>query len=96
VTLDRDLAFQRTAAWTLQGEADDWRDLDHHLVPGAPQPLVVLELKCETAVPHWILDLIRRNGLHRRSFSKYSMGIHLTEWLGGAPLDGRSLRGVLL
>lgn len=95
VTLDREIQFQRTDAWTLRGDDDGWYRLDEYLVAGAPDPLVVLELKCETSVPHWMLSLIRRHDLQRRSFSKYSIGIHLTNWLGGAPPGGRSLRGLL-
>ena len=96
VTLDRDILFQRTDAWRLQGDEDRWCRLSEHLMPGAPDPLVVLELKCETSVPHWMLDLVRRNDLRRRSFSKYSVGIHLTNWLSGSPPGGRSLRGLLV
>jgi SPX domain protein involved in polyphosphate accumulation len=96
VTFDREIRFQRTIAWKLRGDEDRWHRLDDHLVAGAPNPLVVLELKCGTSVPHWMLGLVQRNDLQRRSFSKYSIGIHLTNWLAGAPPGGRATRGLLV
>lgn len=95
VTFDRDLSFQRTKAWDLRGSPDRWDELVDHVAPTAPNPLVVLELKCETAIPYWIHELIRARSLGRRSFSKYSLGIHLTNWLEGWPISGRSVSGVL-
>ena len=95
VTFDRELCFQRVSDWHIDGRPDAWTKLEDHLAPGAPRPLVVLEVKCETSVPHWVVDLIRQHNLQRRSFSKYSIGIYLTGWLNGSPPGGRSLRGVL-
>ena len=39
---------------------------------------VVLELKCQSSIPSWISDLVRTQSLGRQSFSKYSVGVHLT------------------
>ena len=95
ITLDRDLAFQRTEDWTLDGRASAWADLDPEVVPSAPNPFAVLELKCPLAVPGWLVDVIRRHRLRRDSFSKYSLGIYLTGRGAGAPRGQERARGVL-
>lgn len=96
VTIDRHVAAQRTKAWDLHGSSDGWCELDHHLSPGAPQPLAVLELKSHYSVPHWMIELVRRHDLIRQSFSKYSIGIYMTGRLDGSPnlaiRTGRILR----
>jgi len=84
VTFDRRVAVQRTRAWDHEGDPARWCELEHHLSAGAPRPIVILELKCRSRVPHWISDLVRRYALRRRSFSKYSIGIHLTASLNGS------------
>ncbi len=78
VTFDRHIEAHRTSEWTLrrQGEApcrfdDHWRRDDDHRS-------VVLELKCHSCIPWWMTDLIRKHALRRQSFSKYSIGVHLT------------------
>ncbi|MDA8793099.1 polyphosphate polymerase domain-containing protein [Bacteriovoracaceae bacterium] len=40
-----------------------------------PYTSVILELKCETKVPMWFLDIIRRFNLSRSSFSKFVFAI---------------------
>ena len=84
VTFDRRVAVQRTRAWDHEGDPARWCELEHHLSAGAPRPIVILELKCRSRVPYWISDLVRRYALRRRSFSKYSIGIHLTASLNGS------------
>ncbi len=54
---------------------------------GHPTLPAVLELKCEIgAVPFWLLDVIRENELPQTSFSKYSIGIALTQWCHGGEI----------
>jgi hypothetical protein len=76
VTFDRDVEYQLCTDWSLEGEAGAWFDLERHLYPGAPRPLVILELKCETMVPAWIVEVVRRNRLRRASVCKYSLGVY--------------------
>ncbi len=95
LTFDRDVAFQRVAAWELDGGPRAWCDLESFLVAGAPRPLVILEIKCATLVPGWLPDVIRSCDLRRASVSKYSLGISLTRRLDGAPSQSERSRGVL-
>jgi SPX domain protein involved in polyphosphate accumulation len=96
VTMDREIAAQRADGWDLDGDPERWCEVRHFLAPSAPKPLVVLELKCRSLVPHWITELIRRHELRIQSFSKYSIGIQITgRALGTASLTrrcGRILR----
>ena len=95
VTLDRNVAFQRTDTWTLEGEPDAWLQLESSLAPGVPRPLVVLEIKCQVAVPAWVVDVIRRHELKRDSVSKYSLGIYLTLRRDAIACGQERARGVL-
>ena len=82
-------------AWNLDGGDEGWCDLESHLVDGVPRPLVVLEIKCQSLVPAWTIDLIRRHDLRRASFSKYSTGIYLTRRAAGFSQGQERARGVL-
>jgi hypothetical protein len=92
VTFDRNIRVRPTYEWELCPDDQGWCPIDEHWRTGFPTDAVVLELKCETAVPQWMIELIRRNELEQTSFSKYSVGICLTQWLqGGDVLRSRSL-----
>jgi len=78
VTFDRRIAAQRASGWDLEPDPRNWCEFDDHWLPEYRNRSVVLELKCQSSVPYWISDLVRRNSLSRRSFSKYSTGIYLT------------------
>jgi hypothetical protein len=78
VTFDRHIQAKRAVDWSLVGGPDGWSAFDHHWLPEQRISNVVLELKCHSAVPFWITDLVRRHMLKRRSFSKYSIGIQVT------------------
>ena len=95
ITFDRNLAFQRTRRWQLDGEAAAWGELESHAAAAVPRPLVLLELKCVLSVPHWITDLIRSHDLRRDSVSKYSLGIYVTRRLEGASELQKRARGIL-
>jgi hypothetical protein len=95
VTFDRRVAVQRTRAWDHWGHCHRWCEFEHHVSDLAPRPFVILELKCPLQVPIWILDLVRRYDLRRRSVSKYSIGIYMTGLRTGAPSLVRRCGGVL-
>jgi hypothetical protein len=95
VTFDRRVAVQRTSAWDHRGHGDRWCELEHHLSDRAPRPFVILEFKCPLRVPSWVLDLIQRYDLRRRSVSKYSIGIYMTGLRTGGPSLVRRCGGVL-
>lgn len=83
VCFDRRIGAQRTRDWDLAPDPGGYCEFDQFWGSGRREPLVVLELKCESAMPHWMTDLVRRHGLSRTSFSKYAVGIHLTGRLAG-------------
>jgi VTC domain len=79
VTFDVDLQYQEEKNYNL---TPDSRAMTHY-----DNPLrfhsgcnVILELKCDTQVPLWMIDLIRRFNLQRSGFSKYCSS--LAEMLG--------------
>ncbi len=93
VTFDRDIAFQRTEKWSLETDDRGWKKLNDYWVGSSP--LVILELKCETKVPAWLLDLVRDMELRRASVSKYSTGIYVTRRELGGSVSERAQQGVL-
>ena len=78
VTFDRHIEARRSASWTLDGDGGLPSRFDDHWRRDEEHRSVVLELKCHSCIPWWMTDLIRRHALRRQSFSKYSIGIHLT------------------
>lgn len=79
VTFDRRIEAKRTTRWSRTGDPGPWCAFDDHWASAQGQANVVLELKCHSSVPLWITDLVRRHRLKRTSFSKYSIGIVLTD-----------------
>ena len=79
ITFDRRIEAQRATSWALQSGRDRWSAFDDHWQPDQRISNVVLEIKCHASVPFWVTDLIRRHRLRRCSFSKYSIGIHITD-----------------
>ncbi len=84
VTFDRQVRAQRTDDWHRVPDPSEWVEFDEHWRPEFRHKNVVLELKCQAFVPWWITDLIRAFALKRQSFSKYSIGIHITGRAAGA------------
>lgn len=94
ITFDRRIQVQPTHDWSLRA-APDWSVFDQHWRTGHATTPVVMEIKCETRVPGWVTELVRRNQLVRSSFSKYSIGIALTQMRAGRRLSrSRSLRAL--
>jgi hypothetical protein len=89
VTFDRRIESLRTRSWQLEAPRDGWTRFDEHWRREETERPVVLELKCHASIPWWLTDLIRSHALKRSSFSKYSIGIHLTERARGANLIAR-------
>ena len=78
VTFDRCIRARRTSEWNLEPDDEGWSHFDRHWLRDETQRSVVLELKCQSSIPWWISDLVRTQALGRQSFSKYSVGVHLT------------------
>jgi hypothetical protein len=96
VTFDRRIEAKPADDWTLDGGPGGWCAFDHHWLPEQRISNIVLELKCHNAVPIWITDLVRRHGLQRRSFSKYSIGIQVTRREEGLDSLMRRSAGVMM
>lgn len=78
VTFDRAMRAQPRRDYDLDAVPDAWRPLDgDFLTDGAFSPLV-LELKVETRLPRWLVQVVRDHGLEAKGYSKYSAGIALT------------------
>ena len=86
VTLDRQIVSQRTNQWSLEPDSDRWCLFDDWWDPEYSRKRVVLELKCHARMPGLMTELARVNGLERRSFSKYSVGIYITGRMMGQDL----------
>ncbi len=78
VTFDRKIAARREESWTPRSSLSGWSEFDDSWRPDQENRSVVLELKCESAIPFWMSDLVRKHSLTARSFSKYSIGIQMT------------------
>ena len=95
VTFDRQILAHRTEDWSLEADTDRWCFFDDWWRPDFSDKPVLLELKCQSRMPGWMVDLTRRNGLERVSFSKYSVGIYLTaRQIGQDPLRRRSAKAM--
>ncbi len=74
VTFDRDMRFIARDDYTFERSADmQYYDNPNYFDPNTN---IILELKCETKVPLWMIDLIRRFNLTRSSFSKFVFGVN--------------------
>lgn len=71
VTFDSDLRFQKVDSYILEPNDEAMIHYDNplHFSEGAN---VILELKCTTKVPLWIMDVIKYFNLDRGNFSKYT------------------------
>jgi hypothetical protein len=83
VTFDRKVRALEDPTWCLEPRKEAWNSFnDYWKAHGVDNP-VVLELKCETVPPIWMVDLIRKYHLTQTSFSKYSTGVGLCRLNGG-------------
>ena len=79
VTFDREIKVQAARDWSLNPRPGDWRSFDEYWEQKNRTSPVVLELKCETTPPIWMVDIIRKYQLASSSFSKYSIGVGLCD-----------------
>ena len=89
VTFDVDLRYMEADGYHPVPRESDLISCDSETSfdPGCS---VILELKClAAAVPLWMIDLIRRFELRRRSFSKYLNGIQALYENGGGEVLSR-------
>ncbi len=96
VTFDRHIGVQATHDWKLEGKPDGWVAFDDYRRMNQRERTVVLELKCQSIVPWWITNLVRKHALKQQSFSKYGIGIYLTGLLAGEGTLPRRSAGALV
>ena len=75
VTFDTRIKSQRTTDLGFDLRENGWRHMDDALTMGSPTSLTVLELKFTSAVPSWMVNIVRSLELQRLSFSKYGTSI---------------------
>jgi hypothetical protein len=78
VTFDRRVVCQPWTEWSLDADQANWLALDSPRSMLTVSEGVVLELKCLTAVPRWLFDVVHGVGLVRARYSKYCKGIERT------------------
>ncbi|WP_080682331.1 polyphosphate polymerase domain-containing protein [Sorangium cellulosum] len=76
ITFDRRVVCQRKEALDLEASDRGWRPVDHPVQTNTHEPVCVLELKFERRPPAWMVALVRRLELVRRSFSKYCYSVN--------------------
>ncbi len=89
VTFDFRLNAAPPVGWTLPIDDNQaaWRPCDDPTRYALNESGVVLELKCTTAVPYWMTDLVRRFDLRRAGFSKYASALESVEPRGFSTPD---------
>ncbi|MEZ4450389.1 MAG: polyphosphate polymerase domain-containing protein [Nannocystaceae bacterium] len=75
VTFDSNIRAQSVNNLSFEAAARGWRALDDAVTQRTLDSMIVLELKFTSAVPLWLVDLVGRFDLRRRSFSKYGTSI---------------------
>jgi SPX domain protein involved in polyphosphate accumulation len=75
LTFDRKIVCQGKDTVDLATSGPRWRPIDHPAQTWTQEPVCVLELKFERRPPPWMVALVRRHDLVRRSFSKYCYGV---------------------
>jgi len=75
VTFDTAIRAQATDHYSFDLPTRGWRALDDAVTQRTLESLVVLELKFTAAVPLWLVNIVERLDLTRRSFSKYGTSI---------------------
>jgi hypothetical protein len=96
VTFDRKIRVQVARDWMLTPKKDAWNNFNDYWARQRSDIPVVLELKCETTPPCWMVDLIQRHQLALSSFSKYSIGVALCQenYGLGRSMGRRSLKAM--
>lgn len=75
VTFDTAIRAQAVSGWSFDLPPRGWRALDDAVTQRTLASLVVLELKFTATVPLWLVNIVGRLDLTRRSFSKYGTSI---------------------
>lgn len=89
ITFDRQLSYRYPVeSLELAFEESDLIYYDDPATTRADISGVILEIKVETLLPHWVVNLIRKFNLVQRPFSKYCYSIdHVLEYRNYLPRD---------
>jgi hypothetical protein len=87
VTMDRRLMYQPAASWDAWGRSDRWQPIDTPLVQNKQNAFsgVVLELKCLSSAPRWMIDLVMAFDLVRTGNCKYASAVGQEALFRGVP-----------
>ncbi|MDD5766869.1 MAG: polyphosphate polymerase domain-containing protein [Candidatus Marinimicrobia bacterium] len=76
ITFDRELCYRRMdGSIDLDYNESEMLYYDDPMTTFNPRSLVLLEIKTETLVPYWVIQMIKMFGLAQRPFSKYCYSI---------------------
>lgn len=88
VTFDRQIVAAPVLEWDPSIKNRDWTYLDgDSAAKNGGISVTILELKSETRLPAWMIDLIRSHRLLRSGFSKYCSGVEATGLCEFQPLS---------
>ena len=91
VTLDRALQYRpANESWFFPIRAKKWYCLDTPMALCSEYSGHVLELKCGSEMPAWMLELIERFDLVKVGFSKYSAAMRMESLFTGKSYSGAS------
>jgi SPX domain protein involved in polyphosphate accumulation len=76
VTFDRKIRCHMPDHYHLNAPLRSWMDVDDPMTMGMAHSGSVLELKFANHPPFWMIELVKRFGLRRRGFSKYSSSVN--------------------
>ncbi len=84
VTLDRALTYRPARGrWEFPLREKNWYCMDTSMSQRAPFSGHILELKCGTEMPVWMLELIERFDLVKVGFCKYSAAMRMESLFSG-------------
>ena len=84
VTMDRALTYRPArGCWNFPLQEKSWYCMDTSMAQRAPFSGHILELKCGTEMPVWMLELIERFDLVKVGFCKYSAAMRLESLFSG-------------
>lgn len=76
ITFDRRIRSQLADDLSFDTDEDGWRAADSASLARAERAPLVLELKFTSRLPSWMMHVVQRFDLSRRSFSKYANSVH--------------------
>ena len=84
VTLDRALSYRpANGSWEFPLKEKNWYCMDTEMALRTPYSGHILELKCGSEMPVWMLELIERFNLVKVGFCKYSAAMRMESLFSG-------------